>query len=123
MTRLPNGGKGHCVWIDNLFTSSKLLSTLRQRGIAGAGTVRTQKTKREENAELEESEPEAVRGPRRPSKEKERQFGMNPLLMDLKTKYSNQVPWGKTYCSLSNDKMVLQMAWKDSQVVLFMSTI
>jgi hypothetical protein len=49
MTRMPNGGKGHAVHIDNLFTSSKLLSTLRDYGIGAAGTVRTSRTKREEN--------------------------------------------------------------------------
>src|SRR2546423_3617444 len=48
MTRMPNGGKGHTVWLDNLFTSSKLLTTLRKYGIGAAGTVRTGKTKREE---------------------------------------------------------------------------
>jgi Transposase IS4 len=39
MTRLPNGGKGHSVHLDNLFTSSKLLSTLQGYGIGAAGTV------------------------------------------------------------------------------------
>ena len=51
MTRMPNGGKGHKVHLDNLFTSSKLLSTLRDYGIGAAGTVRTGKTQREENEE------------------------------------------------------------------------
>ncbi|KAF2181071.1 hypothetical protein K469DRAFT_533544, partial [Zopfia rhizophila CBS 207.26] len=40
MTRMPNQGHGHVVWLDNLFTSSKLLSTLRDLGIGAAGTVR-----------------------------------------------------------------------------------
>lgn len=48
-TRLPENGKGHCIWMDNLFTSDKLLRELRDRGIGGAGTVRMSKTKREEN--------------------------------------------------------------------------
>jgi hypothetical protein len=56
MTRMPNGGKGHAVHIDNLFTSSKLLSTLRDYGIGAAGTVRTSKTKREENEEKREKQ-------------------------------------------------------------------
>jgi len=43
ITRIPNGGKRHTVWLDNLFTSSKLLSTLRNYGIGAAGTVRTAK--------------------------------------------------------------------------------
>ena len=48
---MPNKGKGHAVWLDNLFTSSKLLTTLRNYGIGAAGTVRTGRTKREENEE------------------------------------------------------------------------
>ncbi len=44
MTRMPNRGKGYAVHLDNLFTSSKLLTTLRERGIGAAGTVRTGKT-------------------------------------------------------------------------------
>ena len=45
--RLYPPGK-HVVWLDNLFTSVKLLTRLRELGIGGAGTVRTTKTKREE---------------------------------------------------------------------------
>ena len=37
----------HVVWLDNLFTSVKLLTRLRGLGIGGAGTVRTTKTERE----------------------------------------------------------------------------
>ena len=54
MTRMPNKGKGHVVHLDNLFTSSKLLSTLRDYGIGANGTVRTGRTKREENKERDE---------------------------------------------------------------------
>jgi hypothetical protein len=37
----------HVVWLDNLFTSVKLLTRLRGLSIGGAGTVRTTKTERE----------------------------------------------------------------------------
>jgi hypothetical protein len=37
----------HIVWLDNLFTSVKLLNQLRQEGIGAVGTVRTTKTRRE----------------------------------------------------------------------------
>ena len=46
-------GNCHIIWIDNLFTSVKLLERLRQEGIGGAGTVRTVRTKREENLDKE----------------------------------------------------------------------
>ena len=51
MTRLLNKEKGHTVFLDNLFISLKLLSTLRKYSIKATGTVRTSKTKREENKE------------------------------------------------------------------------
>ena len=48
MRRMENQGLGHTVWLDNLFTSARLLKRLRDFGIGSAGTVRTTKTKREE---------------------------------------------------------------------------
>jgi hypothetical protein len=56
MTTMIDRGVGHCVWLDNLFTSYKLLSALRDRGIGAAGTSRTgtcitQREKAEEKAE------------------------------------------------------------------------
>jgi hypothetical protein len=53
---MPNKGKGHAVHLDNLFTSSKLLSTLRDYGTGAASTVRTSKTKREENEEMRQDQ-------------------------------------------------------------------
>jgi len=44
-----NQGKGHAVHLNNLFTSSKLLTTLQQHGIRAASTVRTGQTRREVN--------------------------------------------------------------------------
>ncbi len=212
MTRMPNGGKGHTVWLDNLFTSSKLLATLRDYGIGAAGTVRTGQTKREEgeerrqekeiqsyedvklpdlelpnpelpdpelpnpelpNPELPDPElpdpellhtdvlelevddsmlldPEALnpdpelqqtiysiqeirqdlhqtrfqdRTIRAKKIEKEKNFGMSRNLTELKIKWSNHIAWGKLYGCLSPDQKVLQLAWKDSQVVLFMTTV
>ena len=164
---MPNGGKGHAVHIDNLFTSSKLLSTLRDYGIGAAGTVRTSRTKREENKEIrEKQELESYdllqdqdlsedldppnlqlaldliheikedldqnlipqinsqdRTTRAKKSAKEKNFGMNEKLIELKTKWSNHIAWGKLYGCLSSDQKVLQLAWKDSQIVLFMTTI
>ena len=41
----------HMVWLNNLFTSIKLLSWLWEVGISALGTVRTTKTKQEEQEE------------------------------------------------------------------------
>ena len=53
---MPNQGKGHAVHLDNLFTSSKLLTTLQQYGIGAAGTVWTGQTRREVNNENRQRE-------------------------------------------------------------------
>ena len=45
---MENNGRGHVVWLDNLFTSARLLQKLREFEIGAAGTVRTTNTKREE---------------------------------------------------------------------------
>ena len=220
MTRMPNGGKGHAVHLDNLFTSSKLLTTLRQYGIGAAGTVRTGQTWREVNDEQRQREqtmhepaqddtdddtddetndedldldqepdnlldpnvqgqlnslyaiiddlnqsrnPQAksrnsqaqsrkTRNPQARSRnpqaqsqnpqvlphllphsqgyttgakkpEKEKNFGMNERLTELKTKWSNHIAWGELYGCISSDQKVLQLAWKDTQIVLFMTTL
>ncbi len=187
MTRMPNQGKGHAVHLDNLFTSSKLLTTLRQYGIGAAGTVRTGQTRREVNNEkrqreqgphepaqddaldddrdelaLDDDQDELAldvdlngsfvvrqqldlvhairqdihkgRNPRAQSHsqgrttrakklEKEKNFGMNEKLVELKTKWSNHIAWGELYGCLSSDQKVLQLAWKDAQIVLFMTTL
>jgi hypothetical protein len=47
MSRMEDSGRNHAVWMDNLFTSTKLLETLLEMGIGGAGTVRTSPTHRE----------------------------------------------------------------------------
>lgn len=43
----------HIVWLNNLFTSVKLLTRLRELGIGGVGTVRTTKTEREQKGKGE----------------------------------------------------------------------
>lgn len=48
---------------------------------------------------------------------------MNEKLTELKVKWSNHIAWGKLYGCLSPDQKVLQLAQKDSQIVLFMTTV
>ena len=54
---------------------------------------------------------------------KEKNFGTNEKLAELKTKWSNHIAWGKLYGCLSSDQRVLQLAWKDAQIILFMTTV
>ena len=48
---LPNLGKGHIAYLDNLFSSGRLFEILASLGIGAAGTVRCTKTKEEKAIE------------------------------------------------------------------------
>ena len=102
----------HIVWLDNLFTSARLLKELRERDFEGAGTVRTTKTQREIIEENDDF-----------PKQKEQNHGLNFSLSELKLRYNAVLEWGKLYGCVSEDKQMISFAWKDQNVVLFMSTV
>ena len=89
----------------------------RGRRLGAAGTVRTQKTAREE----EEIRAGTAKQKKILGKEKNR--GLDPTLAALKLDHATQIEWGKLYGCLSNDNRVLQVAWKDQNMVLFMTTV
>ena len=105
----------HIIWLDNLFTSARLLAQLNDKGFGAAGTVRTTKTTREEL--------EAIEGTKAQREQQEPNRGLDPGLADLRTKWNAVLEWGKLFRRLSSDKRVMEFAWKDQNVVLFMSTI
>ena len=105
----------HIVWLDNLITSARLLSRLKTLGFGGAGTVRTSKTVREE---IEEKN-----GTKQQKAKKEYNRGLDRSLSDLKLIHNAQLKWGTLYGVLSEDEEVLELAWKDQNVVLFMTTV
>ena len=105
----------HIIWLDNLFTSARLLSQLDDEGFGAAGTVRTTATSREEL--------EAKEGTKAQKKSQEPNRGLDQQLVDLKIKWNSALEWGQLYGSLSSDGKVMQFAWKDQNVVLFMSTV
>ena len=105
----------HIIWLDNLFTSARLLSQLDLEGFGAAGTVRTTTTRREDL--------EAKEGTKAQREHIESNRGLDQRLADLKTKWNAALKWGQLYASLSDDGKVMQFAWKDQNVVLFMSTI
>ena len=72
----------HIVWLDNLFTSARLLKQLEDDGFGAAGTVRTTRTQREQK--------EAKSGTKAQQKEleKESNRGLDPQLSDLKLKHN-----------------------------------
>ena len=78
-------------------------------------TVRTQKTAREEKEEAEGSTEQQK------ALSKEHNRSLHPLLSSLKLDHNTQLEWGKLY--LISDSEVLQAAWKDQNIVLFMSTV
>ena len=111
----------HTVWLNNLFTSIKLLCRLRQLGIRGAGTIRTTKTRRKElkdNRQKRGQEKEQEKGQTISPTEQ-----INRQLVDLKLLHQSQIEWGTLYRRLSEDGTVIEFAWKDANIVLFMSTI
>ena len=111
------GQRTHVVWMDNLFTSARLLSFLRDHGVGAAGTVRRGQTKREQTEGSRGSEAQ------KSASKKEPQRGLDPSLSELKSVFNADIPWGRLYSTTSNDDNVIQFAWKDSQTVLFMSTV
>ncbi|KAF2808528.1 uncharacterized protein BDZ99DRAFT_478014 [Mytilinidion resinicola] len=47
----------------------------------------------------------------------------SPSLTDLKLSHDKQIPWGQLYAELSKSHKVMEFAWKDATVVLFLSTV
>lgn len=47
---------------------------------------------------------------------------MHEDLVQIKKMYDTTLPWGQLHAKITEDN-VLQLAWRDSKVVLFMSTI
>ena len=92
----------HTIWLNNLFTSSRLLSQLDEEGFGAAGTVRTTITSREEI--------EAKEGTQAQRQHREANRGLNPRLADLRTTWNTNLDWGQLYESLSDDGKVMQFA-------------
>ena len=111
---IDNNNK-HVVWFDNFFTSARLLSVLRDLEFGAAGTVRVIKTKRDEYEEKH--------GTQAQKQQKEQNRELDTSLSDFKLEYEAQIEWGQLYEVIFKDKKVAQFAWKNQQVVLFMSTI
>ena len=66
---------------------------------------------------------EAIDGTKAQREQQEPNRGLDPGLADLKTKWNAVLEWGKLFGRLSSDKRVMEFAWKDQNVVLFMSTV
>jgi hypothetical protein len=60
-----------------------------------------------------------ARLPRKPPQK----MPFSEFLTSLKKEYDSQITWGQLYAEVSKDGMVLQLAWKDHKVVLFMTTV
>ena len=115
---LSNAQK-HVIWVDNLFTSCRLLSRLKQFGIAAAGTVRNAPTKRESI----EKQCGTAQQKQQMKQQKNQNRGFSSSLLGLKNEFDAQIPWGTLYSDITPDYSdVLQVAWKDQSTVLFMST-
>jgi hypothetical protein len=96
MKRLPPPPHGHQyhVYLDNLFTSERLLELLRTEGIAATGTCRT-------NAGV-----------------------LQTLVDTKKSdKRKDELPWGTLHHYPSPSCQVSQIGWKDQAYALLMSTV
>jgi hypothetical protein len=85
----------YCVWLDNLFTSTTLFSYLRNLVYGAAGTART-------NSGI-----------------------YKDFVTKKKAEQANQYTssWGSLWQVSTVDNLVLETAWKDNNLVLFLSTI
>ena len=92
----------HIIWLDNLFTSARLLTRLDEEGFGAAGTIRTSTTRREDLEAIDSSQAQ------RTSTEPNR--GLDSRLLDLRNKWNTGIDWGKLYSYLSEDKRVLELA-------------
>ena len=92
----------HIIWLNNLFTSSRLLRQLKMERFGAAGTVRTSKTAKEIGEEKNGSKQQKAVLP------KEQNRGIYPLFMIVKLKHGVDLEWGLLY--LTSDGEVLQAA-------------
>jgi hypothetical protein len=133
ISRMEDSGRNHAIWMDNLFTSANMLGILLEMGIRGARTVRTSHMRREimEEKDLEDQlqavnlDDVAIQNSSQKTSNplKKSKIRIDSRLQDLKTKYTKYLNWGDKYAVTTSDKKVLQVAWRDAQVVLFMTTI
>ena len=105
----------HVLWLNNLFTSARLLFIFRDFEFEVADIVRVIKTKKDEYEEKHDTKTQ--------KQQKEKNKELDTFLSDLKLKYEIQLEWKQLYEVISVDKRVAQFAWKDQQVMLFMSTV
>jgi Transposase IS4 len=179
MSRMSNGGKDYCVWLNDLFTSKNLLQELGKKGFGGAGTVRLGSTRAKQSIEnLHDNVPDLPCKPikameedlsiaqtsdsqllldgetqmldpdeidsnkemitslstkppkghnstksKEKSKSKEVANGMHPDLLALNRSYNETLESGRYFVVTADDGNLLEFAWCDGSVVLFMSTV
>lgn len=85
--------KGFHIFLDNLFTSTKLLEYLRSLGFGVTGTARTTSGMIQELVDI------------------------------MKNDKNDTLPWGVKKSLPTPSNKVWQVAWKDNSVVLLMSTV
>lgn len=76
----------HILWLDNLFTSERLLTRLKLLGFGGAGTVGTAHTERELIELVDGSTAQKREG------KKSKNRGLDPLLVELRGDWVARIP-------------------------------
>ena len=103
------------VWMNNLFTSTDVIVTCFNIDFEAVDTVRIIKTKRKEQKEIKDIKTQ--------KKRKEFNRDLNSILFDLKLKHEARIEWDTMYEKIINNVNVLQFAWKNQQMILFMTSI
>ena len=105
-----------CVlWVNNLFTSVDWIIQCKTIDFGIADTVRTFKTVRKKVEAKTDIEAQKKRS--------ESNRDLNSSLSDLKLKHEAQIEWNIMYEKIINDANGLQFAWKNQQIVLFMTSV
>ena len=105
-----------CVlWMNNLFTSIDWIIQCKTIDFEIVDTIRTFKTIRKKVKIKTDIEVQKKRS--------ESNRDLNSSLSNLKLKHEVQIEWNIMYEKIINDVNVLQFAWKNQQVVFFMTLI
>ena len=103
------------VWMNNLFTSTDVIVTCSDIDFEIVDTIRITKTKRKKQKEIKNIKTQ--------KKRKKVNKNLNSALFDLKLKHEARIEWNIMYEKVTNEINVLQFAWKNQQMIFFITSI
>lgn len=106
----------HVIWVNNFFIDVSLFSELKKKKFEIADIAKITKIVREKNETNYE-----IAVQKRQLKKLNK--NLNNKLSEFRTKYDVQLDWKALYENLNKNEQILQFAWKDQKIVLFMTII